>query len=687
MFRLPIRLLILVLIVPNLSAASKPLERPGWSERGKVLWGGNLHEPLAFYRRENRPMAGVAANALWLSDWYGKVRSPKVLTELAATGSNLIYINFAKGAAGNEKFEDLAGARKLVKNCHNLGIRVLAYLQFASKHIEEFPEAERWRAIHPDGRGRTYGGTYYRGIMCPLKPGYVDYLKSLIRKAVVDYGIDGVFLDNCYYDGCHCEYCQQDFRQYVRSHFANPLEELGIVSLDNLSIPQLQSDEQIVTERLHQAWLSWRVGIVSSVCQELRDYCRELNPEALFSGNIIYPRMNNWHLRGVDVYNYIRLFDIAYAEGHNFPRWENGIAVNSAPPMIMACAAGSNLLPGVWLPGTVLPDTPDQIALNLGESLAYGGHVTAGIWALRMKGRKYAASAEQLSDPYFSRPEIKERWTGYNSFMLENEKLYAGSKLTSPLAVYHSEKSMAYDFSTAYPAFINATQGLLQNQLPYDILFSQDIERLDGFNTLLVCSQRCLSQSEIDSFGAFVKRGGTLIVTGESGLFDLNRRERPDYGMAELTGASLFDINGKKVLVKKSGKGKTVFFREALELDGVNTGSTTVHRATPDDFTAVVDSARAAVEDMSPAVVDGPGSLGCSLFRTADGRLAVHLLNYDNSNELSDIRLTCGSRVINPQLLSPDGKEYETIRITDSNTVLIPRLKTYSVCVFPAVKQ
>ena len=83
--------------------------RPSWSERGKVVWGGNLHEPLAFYRRENRPMAGVDANALWLEEWYHRVRSPKVLKDLAATGANLIYANFAKGAGGNELFDvDLA---------------------------------------------------------------------------------------------------------------------------------------------------------------------------------------------------------------------------------------------------------------------------------------------------------------------------------------------------------------------------------------------------------------------------------------------------------------------------------------------------------------------------------------------------------------------------------------------------
>lgn len=54
------------LLAPNLAAANNHLERPGWNEQGTVICGGNLHEPLA------------------------------------ATGTNLIDVNFAKDTGGNE---------------------------------------------------------------------------------------------------------------------------------------------------------------------------------------------------------------------------------------------------------------------------------------------------------------------------------------------------------------------------------------------------------------------------------------------------------------------------------------------------------------------------------------------------------------------------------------------------------
>ncbi|MBN2290343.1 MAG: hypothetical protein JXQ83_13495 [Candidatus Glassbacteria bacterium] len=677
-----IKFIIPLVLLPALLPATSTYTRPAWAERGMLVWGGNLHEPLAFYRRENRPMAGVEAQGLWLEDWYEKVRSEETIRELAGMGANVLYLNFAKGAGGNEEFEDLERAARVAELCHRLGIRVLAYIQFASKHTEEFPGARRWQALGRDGRPLIYGDRYYRAVVCPLRPGYLDYLKSLIRNAVVDYGMDGVFLDNCYYDGCYCEHCQESFRAFLKENFPDPLGSLGIASLDSVRIPEVQDDEALVTDRLQQAWLDWRVSVIPAAADSLRSYTKRLDPDAAFCGNIIYPRMNNWHLRGVDPYRMMRIFDVPYAEGHNFPRWEDGIAVNNAPTLIMGCGAGSNVVPGVWLPGTVLPGSGDQVELALGESLAFGGHVLAGIWALRMKGRRFARSAGELAEPYFTREEVAGPWARYNGFLLRNRRLYHGSELVSPLALYHSEKSMAYDFGTAYPAFVNAAQALLQSQTPFDILFSQDVAGLGRYKTLLVCSQRCLSESEIAAFGEFVASGGSLVVTGESGLFDQCRRERPDYGLAGLIGASLFDSAPRRVYRKSRGRGRVVFFRCAAELEGVDVSQTTVRRAVPPRLLEVVDSVRSCLKGSIPVRVAAPSCLGTCIFRTSGGDTVLHLLNYDNRSVLEDISLglPAGSplRLSRPRACSPDGAAYENLEQESADSWVLPRLKTYT---------
>ncbi|MBW1696376.1 MAG: hypothetical protein JRK26_06230 [Deltaproteobacteria bacterium] len=676
-----------VLLIP---LSSFSYERPAWSQRGELVWGGNLHEPLAFYRRENREMAGVSANGVWLEDWYKKIRSKKTIKELAELGVNILYVNFAKGAGGNDRFEDLESTKKLVEICQSHGIRVLAYIQFASKHAEEFfaahPEARSWEQVDRFGHPRIYGDRYYRVIMCPCNPGYLNYLKSMIYKAVIEFKMDGVFLDNCYYDPCYCPCCQSRFKAFVKERYPDPLASLGISNLEGISIPAIESAETAVTDRLHQAWVQWRVSVASDAADSLRSYMKQVKPEAAFCGNTIYPRMNNWHLRGVDPYRILRIFDLPYTEGHNFPRWEEGIAINNAPAMIMGLGAGSNLIPGVWLPGTKLPERSDQIELALGESLAYGGHVLAGIWALRMKGRRFAGSPDELSEPYFTREEISQPWAGYSRFMLKNQTIYTGSKLSAPLAVYHSEASMAFDFGTAYPAFINTTQALLQGHVPFDILFSQDIDKLADYNTLLLSSQRCLSEDEIEAILNFVISGGNLIVTGQSGLYDQNRIERADYGLKKLTGVSAFDRQAEKIHYNRKRRGEVIFFSGAPELDGVEIGRPVVRRAVPGPLLKVVDIIRSTLGKALPVYLEAPPSVSLSVFSTSGGGVAVHLLNYDNRNVLQNITLSFPGgpplKTMQCSALSPDGPEYEKVLRKEGERLLIPKMKTYTCLVW-----
>ncbi len=61
----PVAWLTCLLIVPAVAGAQ---DHPAWTRRGRVVWGRNLHEPLALYRREKRPMAGVAVQGLWLDE-------------------------------------------------------------------------------------------------------------------------------------------------------------------------------------------------------------------------------------------------------------------------------------------------------------------------------------------------------------------------------------------------------------------------------------------------------------------------------------------------------------------------------------------------------------------------------------------------------------------------------------------
>jgi len=62
------------------------------------------------------------------------------------------------------------------------------------------------------------------------------------------------------------------------------------------------------------------------------------------------------------------------------------------------------------------------------------------------------------------------------------------------------------------------------------------VESLSRFRALILPEQKVLSPQEIDAIRQFVRAGGALIATGESGVRDRDNRPLPDFALAEVFG-------------------------------------------------------------------------------------------------------------------------------------------------------
>jgi hypothetical protein len=303
-----------------------------------------------------------------------------------------------------------------------------------------------------------------------------------------------------------------------------------------------------------------------------------------------------------------------------------------------------------------------------------------------MKGRRFAENVEELPQPYFTIPSVSSIWLKYSGFLQAHSDLYTGSKLMTPLAIYHSQKSMAYDFGTAYQAFVNVSQALIQSQVPFDVLFSQEKKRIGLYQVLIVSSQRCLSDQEIELAKDFVNQGGTLFVTGETGLFDENRRQRRDYPWKELTGASLFSEDQQEVYSSRFGKGEVLFFPSAPELQSSSGSKDLVRPVITERSKLLVDSLSKKLRDLTPFQIEAVSNVAYSIFSTLDGKLVTHLLNYKNSETQKKIKITVaggsGLTLKRVQAFSPDGKEFEQIDELGEHCWVLRKLKTYTCIVW-----
>jgi hypothetical protein len=83
-------------------------------------------------------------------------------------------------------------------------------------------------------------------------------------------------------------------------------------------------------------------------------------------------------------------------------------------------------------------------------------------------------------------------------------------------------------------------QALIEARIPFEMVHDRllDAEHTSAFKTLILPNIAALSDQQCDQLRAFVKRGGSLIATYETSLYDEGGVRCADFGMADLFGCS-----------------------------------------------------------------------------------------------------------------------------------------------------
>ena len=127
-----------------------------------------------------------------------------------------------------------------------------------------------------------------------------------------------------------------------------------------------------------------------------------------------------------------------------------------------------------------------------------------------------------------------------------NERNYAGLKPASKIALYHSHAVVPGHGAGGYSkrpvsghlaeaAFRGAYRALVEARLPFDLVVDEVItgnkgaDVLSRYDALVLPNLTCMSDAEAKAIDAWVKAGGVLLATGETGLYDEKgaRRETP----------------------------------------------------------------------------------------------------------------------------------------------------------------
>ena len=567
-------------------------------------WTFGNHEPIAMYRRAgSRVTGGIEGGSLWLEDWHHWFDSEASTRLMEQLGLNMLHCRFYKGMGWQFESRDFPNVKRFVENCHQHGVRALAYVQFSTLYYEtmqaEIPDLADWAALDKNGRKRTYhGAAYYRWLPCINAPGFEPYLKKLIRIALEEGGFDGVMFDNCHVPPCYCDRCAALFREHL-ANVPDPERRFGIPTVEHV-VPPVRAEYGEIQDPICQEWIRFRYQRVTALYRRLYLHAKACKPSAIVSGNVQNVRRANMAAAaGLSATDLGECFDVFVSQSGNAPGLADGCVVNRVREMKLSRALGTHVLALCDSDAGISPEAESACVLTLVEDAVFGGIPT--------DRTVIKPSPEMVSTRLveFRKPLLRR----FND-MVRSGRAGLERPTYAPIRVLYSRESEAFS-EQSHRAILSAEEILLRNHVPYGLLPTNAATPLEipaGCEVLLVCDQRCLADAQVDALVRFAKSGGRLVITGQSGEHDQSYRQRRTNPLECLDGRT------------------SVVRRAEVDVAPVRSGGWTIKVAAP------VGGGRRLIDDLasiwSPAIrTEAPATVFAEVKRDEKG-FSVHLVNY-----------------------------------------------------------
>lgn len=672
-------LLLLSGLVPLLAQeASTPPTR--WEIRSRqknqlnqgITW--LTHEPLDFLLRRGDHFDDEP-------EQYQKMCDPENLKRMAAAGIRYGRIYFYKGFGLQYERANMEQAKRTAALMHQLGIKVDLYVggtMFAETLYHELPEAKNWEQRDQNNQWVPYGLQTYRHYACPNEPAYRDYLKKILHYAIVEVHADQISFDNIMLqpepESCRCPRCIQAFHDFLRQRYPTPADvrrRFGLPDVDWVQPNQWASPAQpegitALDDPVLQEWVRFRCESLAHYANDLYDYVKSLNPNVSVLFNI----------KGL--YSYNRY----WANAVYHPLFANRIDVMSF-------------------------DTGGYDA----RIDSHTGAMVSQIRSYKVARRLKASCEESLQDdlraaldmafdyqtPVTGNPGVP--FTSHGSTpMLEFyreylDRYYRGTESVADAAVLHTWPSMAYSINDTYVPTTLLEQVLIQHQVPFDILFDEDMDQISHYQEIILPGQECVGDAQARKLLEYVRAGGTLLLTGNAAQYNQWRERRR---------ANPF------LPARAEGRGRILYIPEIVPADSriskvQATEENAEPGATPQRVTRMTPAQWVLPknhEAIDRAVVDGfPKGLSIKtdaplttvmdlLTRPASRETIIHFVNFDRKNPLAPFSVTVRKEFSGPvksvTCLSPDRDQTLPLPFQEENdhaTFTVPATKLYAMIV------
>jgi hypothetical protein len=397
----------------------------------------------------------------------------------------------------------------LVEGCRKLGMVVIARTDPHATYDDVQAAHPDWIAVDAAGHPRRHWSSPEMWLTCAFGPYNFDFMTEVKREIMTRYRVDGIFINR--WDGsgtCYCTHCRANFRA------ATGME---LPTTEDSRDPSRHAYVLWRQERLFELWRTWDAAV------------RQINPDSCVIPNTGGGATSSLDMKKIGELAPTLMADRQSRKGLMAP-WANGKnAKEFRAPM------GNKPVVGIFSVGLDevyrwkdAVQHPAETRLWVAEGVANGMRP----WFTKFGG--------MINDPRWLKPveEIYAWCHGAESY-LRNERPLAR------VAIVYSQQTGWFHQGTGTPnevedAALGWYQALIEARVPFEMVHDRllDAEHISQFKTLILPNITALSEAQCGQLRQFVARGGGLVATSETSLEDEWGARRPDFGLADLLGAT-----------------------------------------------------------------------------------------------------------------------------------------------------
>ncbi len=395
----------------------------------------------------------------------------------------------------------------LVAGCRKLGMNVIARTDPHATYQDTHDSHPDWIAVDADGRRRKHWASPEMWVTCALGPYNFEFMTGVTREIVSMYNVDGIFSNRWSGSGmCYCEHCRRHFKDFSG------------LELPRTPDPKDTARRKYIVwrqQRLFQLWSLWDSEI------------RKINSEARFIPNSGGGALSDLDMKTVGDRADILFADRQARRGLAAP-WANGKNGKEFRSTMGRKPVGGIFSVGVEEPYRWKDSVQSEAEIRIWavDGIANGLRPWFTKFSGTLRDHRWLKVVEDLYG-----------WHYRSDRYLRNE-----ASLAQVGMVYSQQTAAFYGGSRAGAKVEDHTLGfyhaLIEGRIPFDMVHDHLLDRanVDRFRVLVLPNIAALSDAQCGRLRDYIERGGSIVATFETSLYDEWGAARKDFGLADVLG-------------------------------------------------------------------------------------------------------------------------------------------------------